>query len=337
MSDKTFIIAEMSANHCGDLNLAKKIIAAAKAAGADAVKIQTYTADTMTLNCHSDTFKIEGTLWEGKYLYELYKEAYTPWEWQGELKGYADSIGMLFFSTPFDTTAVDFLEGLNMPLYKIASFEAFDYPFIRYVASKKKPVIISTGVSSLEEIQEAIDTCKSAGNHDITVLKCTSAYPSKLSDMNLSTIADMIKRFGAQGVKVGLSDHSMGFIAPVVAVAMGARVIEKHFTLDRSLGGADSGFSLNAAEFSEMVKFIREAEETIGHPDYSVNAGNRKFGRSLFAAKDIRKGEIFSEENIRSIRPSDGLHPKYYNKIIGKAAVRDIKFGTPLKIEDADL
>ena len=252
MPNRTFIIAEMSANHCGDLNLAKKIIAAAKSAGADAVKIQTYTADTMTLDCRSETFKISGTLWNGRYLYDLYKEAYTPWEWQRELKEFADSEGIIFFSTPFDMSAVDFLETIGVPIYKIASFEAFDYNLIKYAASKGKPMIISTAISSLDEIQGAIDACKSAGNNDITLLKCTSAYPAKLADMNLATIPDMIARFSSQGIKIGLSDHSMSLVVPVAAVAMGARVIEKHFTLDRSLGGADSGFSLNAEVFFEM-------------------------------------------------------------------------------------
>ena len=334
MPNRTFIIAEMSANHCGDLNLAKKIIAAAKSAGADAVKIQTYTADTMTLDCRSETFKISGTLWNGRYLYDLYKEAYTPWEWQRELKEFADSEGIIFFSTPFDMSAVDFLETIGVPIYKIASFEAFDYNLIKYAASKGKPMIISTGISSLDEIQGAIDACKSAGNNDITLLKCTSAYPAKLADMNLATIPDMIARFSSQGIKIGLSDHSMSLVVPVAAVAMGARVIEKHFTLDRSLGGADSGFSLNAEEFAEMVKCVRDTEAAVGVPDYSVNAGNRKFARSLFASKDIKKGENFSPQNVRSIRPSDGLHPKYYDAIMGKTAASDIKFGTPLKMED---
>lgn len=333
MANRTFIIAEMSANHCGDLNLAKEIISAAKSTGADAVKIQTYTADTLTLDCRSEIFKIKGTLWDGKYLYDLYKEACTPWEWQRELKEYADSIGIPLFSTPFDASAANFLEELNVPMYKIASFEAFDYNLIRYVASKQKPMIISTGVSTIEEMQGAIDACKSEGNNDITLLKCTSAYPSKLSDMNLSTIPDMIRRFGPQEVKIGLSDHSMSLAVPITAVAMGARVIEKHFTLDRSLGGADSGFSLNVSEFSEMVKCVREAEEAIGVPNYSVDMKNRKFARSLFASKDIKKGEVFSPENVRSIRPSDGLHPKYYDSIIGKAASCDIKFGSPLRTE----
>lgn len=334
--NRVYIIAEMSANHCGDIELAKKIILKAKEIGADAVKIQTYTADTMTINCINEEFQIKDkeSLWKGENLYSLYQKAYTPWEWQAELKHYADEIGIDFFSTPFDFTAVDFLEKLNVPMYKIASFEAMDYPLIRYAAKFGKPMIISTGVSSLEEIQEAIDCCKSVGNNDITLLKCTSAYPARPEDMNVLTIKDMIERFSPQGVKIGLSDHSMSIIPPVTAVALGAKVIEKHFTLDRALGGADSGFSLNIEEFSAMVKAVRETEKTLGTVDYEVNLQNRKFARSLYVVKDIRKGEIFTPENVRSIRPSNGLHPKYYDEILGKKASRDILFGTPLNIKD---
>lgn len=335
MNNKTFIIAEMSANHCGDKNLAKKIIQKAKEIGADAVKIQTYTADTITINCHNPEFKISGTeLWNDKYLYDLYQEAYTPWEWQSELKEYADGIGIPLFSTPFDFTAVDFLETLNVPMYKIASFEAFDYPLIKYAASKGKPMIISTGISSLEEIQGAVDVCKSVGNDDITLLKCTSAYPSKLEDMNLMTIKDMIERFGKQGVKIGLSDHSMSLVPPITAVAMGATAIEKHFTLDRALGGADSGFSLNPEEFASMVQAVRDTEKALGNIDYTVNEQNRKFARSLYVVKDIKKGEKLTSENIRSIRPSNGLHPKYYEEILGKTAACDLPFGMALNLKD---
>ncbi|MGN1078948.1 MAG: pseudaminic acid synthase [Alphaproteobacteria bacterium] len=332
---KTFIIAEMSANHCGDKELAKKIIKTAKEIGADAVKIQTYTADTITLNCHNPEFKVSGTkLWNDKYLYDLYQEASTPWEWQGELKAYADEIGIPLFSTPFDFTAVDFLETLNVPMYKIASFEAFDYPLIKYAAKRGKPMIISTGISSLEEIQEAVNVCKSVGNNDITLLKCTSAYPAEPKDMNLLTIKDMIDRFSPQGVKVGLSDHSMSLVPPVAAVALGATVIEKHFTLDRALGGADSGFSLNTEEFALMVKTVRETEQTLGKVDYTINEQNRKFARSLYVAKNIKKGETFTCDNVRSVRPSNGLHPRHYDSVIGKTAARDLSFGTPLKLDD---
>ena len=327
----TYIIAEMSANHCGDKELAKKIIKSAKEIGADAVKVQTYTADTITIDCNNEEFQIKGGLWDGENLYSLYQKAYTPWEWQTELKKYADEIGIDFFSTPFDFTAVDFLESINVPMYKIASFEAIDYPLIKYTASKGKPMIISVGISSFEEIQEAIDACKSVGNNDITILKCTSAYPAKLEDMNLNTIKDMYEKFAPQGVKIGLSDHSMSIIPPVAAVAMGAKVIEKHFTLDRALGGADSGFSLNKDEFVEMIKAVRETEKALGKVDYTIDKRNRQSARSLFVVKDIKKGEKFTPENIRSIRPSNGLHPKYYEEILGKTANCDLKFGTPLE------
>lgn len=325
----------MSANHCGDKELAKKIIEEAKACGADAVKIQTYTADTITIDCNSELFmtKPEG-LWAGQTLYQLYQKAFTPWEWQKELKDYADKIGIDFFSTPFDYTAVNFLENLNVQMYKIASFEAIDFPLIKYTASKMKPMIISVGISTLEEIQEAINTCKSVGNNDITILKCTSSYPAKVEDMNLLTIKDMIERFSPQGVKIGLSDHSMSIVPPICAVAMGARVIEKHFTLDRSLGGEDSGFSLNKEEFKLMVEKVRETELAIGNINYNVNENLRKGARSLFVVKDIKKGEKFTPENVRSIRPNYGLHPRYYEEIIGKVAKCDISFGTPLTLED---
>ncbi len=330
-----YIIAEMSANHCGDINLAKKIIKSAHEIGADAVKIQTYTADTLTIDCSNDEFQIkdEDNLWKGENLYSLYQKAYTPWEWQAELKQYADDIGIDFFSTPFDYTAVDFLESINVSRYKIASYEAFDFPLIKYCAQKLKPMIISVGISSFEEIQEAIDTCKSVGNNDITILKCVSSYPAKLEEMNLITIKDMIDRFSPQGVKIGLSDHSMSLIPPVTAVALGAQVIEKHFTLDRDLGGADSGFSLNLQEFKEMIAAVRETEVALGSVDYTINYKNRKFARSLYAVKDIKRGERFTSENIKSIRPGLGLHPKYYTNILGKTASVDISFGTPLSEE----
>lgn len=331
MSPSVYIIAEMSANHCGDKELAKKIIKAAKDCGADAVKLQTYTADTLTIDCKDDCFKLSGgTLWDDKYLYDLYQEAYTPWEWQRELKEYADEIGIELFSTPFDKSAVDFLEKIGVQKYKIASFEAVDIPLIEYTASKGKPMIISTGIASKEDIKEAVEACRRVGNNDVTLLKCTSAYPAKIEDMNLMTIADMKAEFG---VKVGLSDHSMSIIPPVVAVALGAEVIEKHFTLDRKLGGADSGFSLNQEEFSEMVKAVRDAEKTLGRVDYSVNLQNRKFARSLFVCEDIRAGELFTETNVRSIRPSNGCLPKYLPEILGKTAACDLKKGTPMSLE----
>ena len=334
MGERVFIIAEMSANHCGEKNLAKKIIATAKECGVDAVKIQTYTADTMTIDCKNDYFKINnGSLWDGKFFYDLYKEAYTPWEWQKELKEYADSIGIELFSTPFDKTATDFLEDIGVRRYKIASFEAVDVPLIKYVASKGKPMIVSVGICSLEEIQDIIDACKVVGNHDLTLLKCTSAYPAKLEDMNLATIPDMIHRFGSQGVKVGLSDHSMNIETVVTGVALGAKVIEKHFTLDRKLGGVDAAFSLNPDEMRAMVEAVRNTEKLLGKVDYSINRENRKFARSLFAVKDIKAGEKFTEDNVRSIRPGYGLHPKYFEQIINMSSARmKIDRGTPLML-----
>lgn len=320
----------MSANHCRDKELAKKIIKAAKDSGADAIKLQTYTADTLTIDCKNEYFHIKEGLWEGRYLYDLYKEAYTPWEWQKELKNYADKIGIELFSTPFDKTSVDFLESIGVKKYKIASFEAVDYELIKYTASKGRPVIISTGISSFKEIQEAIDICKSAGNSDITILKCTSAYPAGAEDMNLLTIKDMIEKFTPQGIKVGLSDHSTNNEISIAATALGATVIEKHFTLDRALGGADAGFSMNPDEFKELVNSIRLTEKALGRVCYDVNEKNRALARSIFAIKDIKKGEKLTEKNIKIIRPGFGLHPKYYNDIIGKSAKRNIKYGTPI-------
>lgn len=335
VNNSVYVIAEMSANHCGNKSLAKDIIVAAKEAGADAIKVQTYKPDTMTIDCKSDVFAIKGgTLWDNRYFYDLYKEAFTPWEWQTELKDYADSLGIDFFSTPFDTTAVDFLETIRVRKYKIASFEAVDYNFVKYVASRQKPMIISTGISSFDEIQDVLNACKSVGNNDITLLKCTSAYPAKLEDMNLNTITDMYEKFGVQGAKIGLSDHTLGIEAPVIAVTLGATVIEKHFTLDRSLGGADAAFSLNVDEFSSMVKSIRNTEKLLGKVDYSVNSDNRKFARSLFIVKDIHQGETLTKENVRSIRPGYGMHPKYYNFVLGKKASKFLERGKPLEQGD---
>lgn len=332
--DHVFVIAEMSANHCGDKRLAREIIAAAKESGVDAVKLQTYTADTMTIDCKKDCFKISnGSIWDGRTFYDLYKEAYTPWEWQQELKEYADKIGIELFSTPFDKSSVDFLEGVGVSRYKIASFEAVDIPLVRYAASKGKPMIVSVGICSLEEMQDVIDACKSEGNEDVTLLKCTSAYPAKPEDMNLLTIPDMVRRFGQQGVKIGLSDHSMHVETSVAGVALGACVIEKHFTLDRSLGGPDAQFSLEPDEMKALVESVRRTEMLLGHAEYSVNAGNRQFARSLFVVKDMRKGEPFTEENIRSIRPGLGLPPKKFDEIVGRRARVDIERGTPLAID----
>lgn len=329
--NKTFIIAEMSANHCGDIKLAKEIIKTAKEIGADAVKLQTYTADTLTIDCDKPEFKISNpkSLWYGETLYALYQKASTPWEWQKELKEYAEKeIGIELFSTPFDKTAVDFLETINVQHYKIASFEAIDIPLIEYAAAKGKPMIISTGISSKEEIHEAVEACRKMGNNDITLLKCTSSYPAPLESMNVLTIPDMIQEFG---VKVGLSDHSMHIEPVIAAVALGAEVIEKHFTLDRALGGADAGFSLNTQEFKEMVQAIRNTEKVLGKISYEINPNERRSARSLYVVKGIKKGEAFTEENIRSIRPSYGLPPKYYAEILGKTAKQDLTRGTPLK------
>lgn len=337
MKNKVFIIAEMSANHCGRVDLARQLIDTAKTMGADAVKIQTYTADTLTLNCRHAEFRVsDTTLWNDRYLYDLYQEACTPWEWQAELKAYADFIGIPLFSTPFDATAVDFLEGLGVGMYKVASFEAIDIPLLRYIARLHKPMIISTGVCSFKEMQEAVNACKTCGNHDVTLLKCTSSYPAPLQEMNLMTIADMREKFGPQGVKVGLSDHSMSIIPPVAAVALGATVIEKHFTLNRDLGGPDAKFSLEPEEFRSMVKAIRDTEMALGAVDYSINEKNRRFARSLYVVKDIRTGELVTEDNIRSVRPSKGLHPRYYDAVLGKRAKRDLLFGTPLSFDDLE-
>lgn len=332
-SSPVYIIAEISANHNGSIETAKEMIKAAKEAGADAVKIQTYTADTITLNCDNDYFKIrQGTIWDGRTLYDLYQEAYTPWEWQNELKKYAESVGITLFSSPFDKSAVDFLEDIGVGAYKIASFEITDVPLIEYVASKNKPVIISTGIANEEDIKEAIDACKRAGNEQIVLLKCTSSYPAPLEEMNLATISDMQNRFG---VVAGLSDHSMGIVAPLVAVALGAKVIEKHFILDRNMGGVDASFSLNIDEFKEMVNAVREAEKSIGKAAYELNEKTKKsreFSRSLFVAEDIKKGEPITEKNVRSVRPAFGLHPKYLKDILGKKISKDVIKGTPFDL-----
>ena len=328
--NKTFIIAELSANHNHNINIARKTIEAAKEAGADAVKLQTYTADTMTIDCDNEYFRInQGTLWDGTTLYKLYQEAYTPWDWHRELFDYTRSLGIEIFSTPFDKTSVDFLESLNVPRFKIASFEAMDYSLIAYAARLHKPMIISVGVSGLDEIQEAVDACKAVGNSNITILKCTSAYPAKLENMNILTINDMRQRFESQGVKVGLSDHSMNNEPVIAAVTLGAVVIEKHLILDRSLGGPDAEFSLNVEEFKAMVQSVRNTEKVLGQVNYDINRQNRKFARSLFVTADIKKGEVFTEKNIRSIRPGDGMHPKYLKDILGKKAEKDYYYGEP--------
>ncbi len=329
-SKETFIVAELSANHRHDISAAQRLVEQAAKAGADAIKVQTYTPDTITINCDNKHFLINDTLWEGRILYDLYKEAYMPWEWQPRLKKLAESLGLIFFSTPFDVTAVDFLEEMDIPLYKIASFEIVDTGLLEKVASTGKPVIMSTGMAKLEEIAEAIHVLRSNGSGDIALLKCVSAYPAPFEEMNLRTIPNMSETFG---LPCGLSDHTLGISVPVAAVALGARIIEKHFTLSRADGGPDCAFSLEPDEFAMMVKAVREAEAALGTISYSLTESekaSRVFRRSLFVVKDIKAGETFTNENVRSIRPALGLHPRYLKVVIGRAAVTDIEQGTPL-------
>lgn len=324
---KTFIIAELSANHNGSKQTAIDSIREAKKAGADAIKIQTYTADTLTLNCDAPDFKLGKGLWEGETLYTLYQKAYTPWEWHEEIFRVAHEEGLVCFSTPFDKTAVDLLEDLNNPIYKIASFEITDIPLIKYIASKHKPIILSTGIAMEEDIQLALDTIRGEGCNDITLLKCTSAYPAPIEDANLLTIPDMKKRFD---VKVGLSDHTMGATVPMTAVALGAEVVEKHFIINRSIGGPDSAFSMEAHEFKAMVESIRQVEKALGEVKYPTDPSKikgREFCRSLYVAEDIKAGDVITEKNVRSVRPGYGLHPKYYIELLGKKASCDMKKG----------
>lgn len=315
---KTFIIAELSANHNGSKRLATDSIKAAKQTGADAIKIQTYTADTLTLNCNLPDFVCSSGLWEGETLYQLYQKAYTPWEWHEEIFKVAREEGLVCFSTPFDKTAVDLLENLNNPIYKIASFEITDIPLIKYIASKHKPIILSTGIATEKDIELALTTIRSEGNDDITLLKCTSAYPAPIEAANLLTIPDMKQRFG---VKVGLSDHTIGDIVPITAVALGAEVVEKHFIIDRSIGGPDSAFSMEADEFKLMVENIRKTEAAMGSVDYPTETSTikgREYARSLYVAQPLKKGDTITEENVRSVRPGFGLHPKHLSEIIGR-------------------
>lgn len=329
-----FIIAELSANHNGDLNVAIETIRAAKKTGADAIKLQTYTPDTLTIDCDNKHFKIaEGTLWDGKTLYELYGEAYTPWEWHKKLFEVAEEEGLICFSSPFDKTAVDFLEELNVPAYKIASFEIQDIPLIEYAASKGKPIIISTGIAEEEDIKLAVDTCRNVGNNDIILLKCTSSYPAPLELANLNTIPDLKKRFN---VEVGFSDHTYGALAPTIATTLGAKVIEKHFIMDKSIGGPDADFSLDVNEFTDLVNKVRDTEKLLGKISYQISEKvnkNRKFARSLFVIENVKQGEIITENNVRSIRPGYGLHPKYFNDILGKKFVKNVDRGEPLALD----
>ncbi len=333
-SAPAFIIAELSANHNHSLETAKKTIEAAKDAGADAIKIQTYTADTLTIDCDGPHFRISGgTLWDGLTLYKLYQQAYTPWEWHEELKNYSRSLGLIFFSTPFDFSAVDFLENLGVPLYKVASFEITDINLIEYIARKNKPVIISTGIASLAEIENAVAVCRRAGNNKIALLKCTSAYPAPPEDANLAAISSLANAFGTIA---GLSDHTTGSAVAIAAAALGAKIIEKHLILDRNLGGPDSQFSMEPSEFRAMVNDIRIVEKAVGSKLIATGPQKlkgREFSRSLFAVEDIATGEIFTNTNIRSIRPGGGLAPRHFNDIIGKRARCAIKRGTPLSFD----
>ena len=329
----TYIIAEMSANHAGSIERAKDIIRAAKEAGADCVKIQTYTPDTLTIDCHNEYFRVKNGTWEGENLYSLYGKAYTPWEWQKELKEEADRIGIDFFSTPFDKTAVDFLEEIGSEFYKIASFEMIDLPLIEYVASKGKPIIMSTGMASLEEIKEAVETVRNVGNNQLILLKCSSAYPAISDDMHLSTISDMKERFE---IPIGLSDHSMGSLGASVAVSLGASVIEKHFCLSREIENPDASFSMTPEEFKQMVQDVRNVEKALGVPTYGVSKQEENsmvFRRSVFVTEDVKKGECFTEDNTRIIRPGYGIKPKYYKDILGTVAAGDVKRGTPFDFE----
>ena len=330
---KTFIIAEMSANHNQHKEIAVETIKAAKKAGADAIKIQTYTADTLTLDCNKPDFVCGKGLWEGQTLYSLYQKAYTPWEWHEEIFHVAKEEGLVCFSTPFDKTAVDFLENLGNPIYKIASFEITDIPLIRYIAQKQKPIILSTGIAMEEDILLALNTIYAEGNRDVTLLKCTSAYPAPIEDSNLMTIPDMKQRFG---VKVGVSDHTEGSIVPMTAVALGAEVVEKHFIIDRSIGGPDSGFSMNAEEFRTMVGNVRNVEKAKGcvyYPTDPSTIKGREFSRSLYVAEDIKAGDVITEENVRSVRPGFGLHPKYLEQIIGKKVKCDLEKGSRFSVD----
>jgi N-acetylneuraminate synthase/pseudaminic acid synthase len=334
MNDGVYIIAEMSANHGGSLESAFRIIEEVKRAGADCLKIQTYTADTLTIDCKKEHFVVKGGLWDGYNYYDLYREAYTPWEWQGRIKNKCDEVGIDFLSTPFDHTAVDFLEGLGIEFYKIASYELVDIPLIEYVAKKGKPLIMSCGMASVEEIEEAINACKKHGNDQIVLLKCCSEYPADFSDMNLATIPDMQKRFQ---LPIGLSDHSMGSLAPVVAVSLGATLIEKHVRLDGDTSSADSAFSMEMTDFNKMVEDVRNAYRIKGNATYELTKKEKeglKIRRSLFAVKDIKYGEAFTTENVRSIRPGYGIKPKYLSLLLQQKARRDYSYGDPINEEE---
>lgn len=336
-SSPTFVVAEMSANHNMDFDRAVAILLAAKDAGADAVKIQTYTADTITLDCEDPCFQItQGTLWDGTTLHKLYQSAYTPWEWQPRLKALAEEMGLEFFSSPFDFSSVDFLEEMGVEAYKVASFEINDIPLLRKIARTGKPVMIATGIAHLADIELALQTCREEGNEKVILLKCTSSYPAPYEDINLRTIPAMRDTFDCIA---GLSDHSMGSAVPGAAVALGAKVVEKHLTLRRADGGADAAFSMEPAEFKEMVENIRKIELALGKVTYDLTpkqAREREHSRSLFVARDMRAGEVFTPENLRSVRPANGLHTMYYEELLGKKIMRDAKLGTPMSWDLVD-
>lgn len=327
----------MSANHNGSKDIALETVRAAKRSGADAIKIQTYTADTITLDCDKPDFQIkQGTIWDGQTMHALYRKAYTPWEWHQDIFDEAKKCGLVCFSTPFDISAVDFLESLDNPIYKIASFEITDVNLIEYCASKMKPMVISTGIATEEDIVLAIETCRNVGNNDITLLKCTSAYPAPVEKANLCMIKDMAERFS---VKTGLSDHTLGYLVPVLSVGLGGVMIEKHFIIDHSVGGEDCSFSMDEKQFAEMVGQIRLAEKAIGNVSYELDPfvlPEREFGRSLYIAEDIRAGEILTKHNLRSVRPIFGLHPKYLNQVLGKKVNRDLKKGDRMSLDFID-
>jgi len=328
MNSKVYIIAELSANHNNDFDLAEKTIEAIAVSGADAVKVQTYTPKSLSINSNTGYFapRKEG-LWKGYTSWDLYTEAAMPYDWQPKLQKIAHNLGLDFFSSPFDFEGVDFLESLDVPKYKIASLEITDIPLITYTASKQKPIIISTGVAEIEDIKLALEACYKTGNKDVTLLKCTSQYPATIEQANLKTMVNLKERFG---VKVGLSDHTMGTLVPTVAVSLGAEVVEKHFILDRSLGGPDSTFSMEPDEFKEMVTAIRNTEKVLGTITYQVSDTDKGRRRSLFVVKDVKAGDEINEDNVRSVRPGYGLHPKYKNEIMGGQFSQSISKGTPL-------
>lgn len=328
-----FIIAELSANHNGSLDNAIETVRAAKRAGADCIKLQTYTADTITLDSDKEDFLIKGTIWEGKNLHKLYQEAYTPWEWHEQIFKIAKEEGLICFSSPFDPTAVDLLESLETPAYKIASFEITDIPLIEYVASKGKPIILSTGIATTEDIELALDACRRMGNNDIALLKCTSSYPAPIEEANMCMVKDLSERYN---VISGLSDHTIGSTVPVVATCFGAKIIEKHFIIDRSIGGPDASFSMNEEEFTAMVKAVRAAESAIGKVDYVLTekqAKGKDFSRSLYVVEDIKEGDLITENNVRSIRPGFGLHPKFLKEILGKTVNKSINRGSRMQMD----